>query len=135
MKLKTYPDLIPSLRSLLITIDKPYVIENVMGAPLFYPIRLNGLMFGLRVLRDRLFETSPWMLAPGLPKRPPGRLTADLGEYDRGQYGFVGIYGRGFNKEAGAQAMGIDWMTKAELTQAIPPAYTEWIGEQLLAML
>lgn len=132
---ETYPDLIAPLRALLVAIDKPYIIENVMGAPLLYPIRLNGLLFGLRVLRDRLFETSPWMLGPLLPKKPPGRNTTPNGEYDRGQYGFVCVAGNNFNGPVAAKAMGIDWMTRAELAQAIPPAYTEWIGRRMLEIL
>lgn len=128
---KIYPDLIAQTRELLKAIGKPYVIENVPGAPLINPIILNGAMFGLLVHRIRLFECSfeiPFFLMPQLPKpvemgRPvkPGDVIQPVGHFSGVSYA--------------AEQMGIDWMVGSELAQAIPPAYTYFIGRQLLAVL
>lgn len=128
------PNLIPAARDLLHKIGKPYVIENVVGASLVKPIRLCGLMFGLKVFRHRLFESNIPLPAPDHPYHNGYRVGRD---------GFVcccghGDAGRGRipsdhrNKASWQAAMGIDWMTMQEMSQAIPPAYTEFIGRQLL---
>jgi len=128
---KTYPDLISVTRTLLRATGKPYVIENVEGAPLINPILLCGVMFGLKVFRHRLFECSPWILAPGHPKHNGSTGT------HRYPYkpinGYIQVTGAGgnFTLEQGQKAMDIDWMNKEELAQAIPPAYTKWVGEQM----
>jgi DNA (cytosine-5)-methyltransferase 1 len=118
-------DSIPPTRELLARAEVPWVIENVVGAPLD-GITLCGTMFGLRmadggpVYRHRLFETTFFMLAPGHPKHfetivPGGRSM--------------------HRKQQTLQAVGVDWMSGREARQAIPPAYTEWIGRQLLASI
>jgi DNA (cytosine-5)-methyltransferase 1 len=133
---ETYPDLVQPTRILLMLANKPYVMENVVGAPVAHPILLCGLMFGLGVLRHRLFETMPWMLSPPHPRHPGGNLTNACDSYSTGETGFVCVAGNNFNRVAGTKAMGIDWkMTRKELAQAIPPAYTEYIGKQLLAAI
>lgn len=108
------------------------VIENVAEAPLVDPIQLCGSMFGLQVRRHRLFEVS-------FPCERP-TCTAAM---HRAQGPIVGVYGRPHGRagawpgmlpgtpESWSRAMGIDWMTPAELSQAIPPAYTEWIGRRI----
>lgn len=132
---KRHPDLVGPTRLLLMEFDKPWVIENVMGAPMRNAIVLCGLMFGLRVLRHRLFESSHLLLAPPHPKHPPGNLTDAGSKYSTGSQGFVCVAGHNFVRTAGAAAMQIDWMrTRAELANAIPPAYGEWIGRQLIAL-
>lgn len=132
---KEYALLIDVLRPLLKSGGKPYVIENVNGSPLENPVCLDGRLFGLRVLRKRLFECSFFLLAPELPKLPKRKLVADISEFDRGQYEFVGVYGQRFSVPAARKAMGIDWMTRTELAQAIPPEYTRFIGREILRIL
>ncbi len=132
---KSYALLIDAIRAELKIFGKPYVIENVSGAPLETPVILEGRMFGLKVLRKRLFECSPFLLAPPIPPLKKEKHTADISEFERGQYGFVGVYGQRFSVPVARAAMEIDWMTRAELAQAIPPAYTEFIGTQLMRIL
>jgi len=109
---------------------KPYVIENVREAPLNATLMLCGTMFNLGVIRHRYFEIYPiWlMLAP--PCNHNGSVKG--GEYVT----VAGHGGDGIAKySVWCEAMGIDWMTKTELTQAIPPAYTEFIGRRLLEVV
>jgi DNA (cytosine-5)-methyltransferase 1 len=134
---KQYTDLIAPTRDLLIASGKPWIIENVIGSPLGFGIFLCGRMFhGLRVYRHRRFETSFWLWQPD---HPPHRIRAGApgtkgGRGRKAHYmsgGFITITGN-----VGTycmDAMGIDWMTGRELSQAIPPTYTEWIGRQLLS--
>jgi DNA (cytosine-5)-methyltransferase 1 len=134
---QAHPKLIDPIRKRLIcTSPSPYVIENVEGAPLRDPVMLCGTMFpGLRVLRHRLFECSFPVGVPPHGKHPLvftyDKRKAHYGRLDQ-DTSFVQVTGGGnctvANKRA---AMGIDWMTGAELNEAIPPAYTEWIGNQL----
>ncbi len=134
-----YPLLIPELRDILINIGKPYVIENVPDAPLNNPLMLCGRMFGLRTHRHRAFETNPvvWF-APSLCDRArvkPKGSGKKLGQYYGMAAPLVTVAGHLFSLSAGSRAMGIDWMTKAELSEAIPPAYTQFIGSRLLECL
>jgi DNA (cytosine-5)-methyltransferase 1 len=114
-------------------------MENVEGAPVD-GITLCGQMFGLEwddgtpLYRHRLFESTEFMLAPGHPKHTKtlvsGRLLKGRARLNNGY-----VIGGHQNGLRAMGAMGIDWMTGNELSQAIPPAYTEWIGAQLLASL
>ena len=130
---KAYPALLPVIRGRLIESQTPWVIENVMGAPMQAAIILCGSMFGLAVQRHRQFE-SPWLsgMAPFacrhdyIPFTVCGNGTPSWQRKRTGRNQSVA--------ECRA-AMGIEWMTRAELSQAIPPAYTEWLGRQLLAAL
>jgi DNA (cytosine-5)-methyltransferase 1 len=132
---RDHPDLITPTRELLRTMGKPFVIENVPGAPLHDPTILRGMMFGLMVERIRLFETTfpvPFVLSPTRSGKfaKMGRV-AKPGEY-------IHVAGKGGARGTASQwaeAMGIDWMSVAELAQAIPPAYTEYIGRQLIEVL
>jgi DNA (cytosine-5)-methyltransferase 1 len=125
--------LIDPTRDLLRRIGKPYVIENVPGAPLIHPLRLSGPMFGLGVIRTRLFESSVLLLAPDIPD-PQGGTNSHRG-YSRGAK-YVTVGGHNYNVSEGRIAMGIGWsFTREELNQAIPPAYTAFIGAQLLNFL
>lgn len=126
-----YPRLIEPIRTLLNTVELPYVIENVEGAPLHSPVVLCGSMFGLGVerghlRRHRLFECSFETDAPPACNH----VGPAVGVYGHG--GHSGKHRMLYKAEA-MVAMGIDWMTRDEMTQAIPPAYSEWIGTQLLA--
>ncbi len=138
-----HPDLVAECRRLLDTAGKPWVIENVPNSPLRRPLVLCGLIFGLKVIRHRLFESSFLMMQPEHRRHPTGLSTGTLttkrggtgNGYSTGAHGLVCVAGNNFVREAGAAAMGIDWMTRKELAQAIPPAYTEFVGKNLLAAL
>ena len=119
-----------------------YVIENVEGSPLINPLTLCGTMFGLPLRRHRLFESNPQIYFPPTQCNHWGTVA-------HGQ--FAAVYARGGKgprhgagiREAGPvagaptweDAMVIDWMTVKELSQAIPPAYTEYIGKELMKVL
>ena len=125
-------DLVADTADRLVLNGRPYVIENVPGAPL-QGVVLCGSTFGLGVRRHRIFESNVWLAGPGPCRhREQGR---PIGVYhvlgDEIPHG-----GRTARTLDEAQrAMGIDWMAWAELKEAIPPAYTEWIGRQLLTAL
>ena len=135
-----WPRLIEPVREMFIRSGLPYVIENVEGAPLINPVVLCGTMFpGLRVLRHRLFEAN-FLMAQPPDKKHPKVHTFDKRKSHYGKTNewsdFVQVTGGGNCSVAAARAaMGIDWMTKNELNEAIPPAYTEFVGKQLLLHL
>jgi DNA (cytosine-5)-methyltransferase 1 len=131
-----HPDLIaPTRRAIMECGPPPYVIENVMGArrEMLNPYRLCGSSFGLGVQRHRLFETNFPMMVP-----PCAHTSAGVPVY--GKLDGRRLWTRADGSELraprelsdGAIAMGIDWMEWGELTQAIPPAYTQHIGEYLM---
>lgn len=138
-------NLIPPTRRVLRATGLPWVIENVPGAPLIDPITLCGSSFGLGVQRHRLFESSVELSAPacdhrGQAARSPGYpvLRYHSGVPVVTMSPVVGVYGRGQGlgpgeKQLWETAMGIDWMTRDQLAQAIPPCYTQFIGYQLKA--
>ncbi len=129
-----HPDLVDPCRDMLAESGVPWVIENVMGAPLRNPVMLCGTMFeGLRVYRHRNFEASPAIYWPPQHYQHPER-PAEVGRKVP-LHGWMTVAGHFSDVKAASRAMGIDWMTRDELRQAIPPAYTEWIGAQLLASL
>ena len=133
---RDYPKQIPVVRELLQISGLPYVIENVEGAPLENPFILCGSMFGLDVRRHRLFESNVVILTPScmhdvqtgrfrtLDSRRSEKLACVVGVH--GHLNYAGEF------DLRCKAMGIDWMTNSELTQAIPPAYCEFIGHQLI---
>ncbi len=138
-----WPDLVDATRSILEATGTPWVIENVEGAPMRSPVVLCGTMFpGLRVIRHRLFESS-------FPITPPPHIShrehplCHTLDKRKSHYGktcewadFVSVNGGGNCSIAAARdAMGIDWMVKREINEAIPPAYTEYVGRQLLKHL
>lgn len=152
---KQHADLIPPTQALLDQIGKPWIIENVVGAPLGNAIMLCGTMFDLgtgdaELRRHRMFASSHLMLAPKCRHRCREVVGVYVGHVrNRRRTRTIGVYGEGcrdsrrkhdkafpdFTVEQGREAMGIDWMTLAELSQAIPPAYTEYLGKQLLAVV
>lgn len=137
----TYADFIPQTRAAFQASGRPYVIENVVGAPLENPVLLCGSMFGLgaggyRLERHRLFETNiPVLTSPCQHDQRP--VIGVYGNKARCRRRGNGIPSMGTNlpKALGEQAMGIDWMTINGLSEAIPPAYTRFLGEQLLSHL
>jgi len=135
-----WPRLIDPIRDMLNATGLPWVIENVEGAPLRNPVVLCGTMFpGLRVLRHRLFEANFPITAPPHGKHPKvhtfDKRKSHYGKTDD-MVDFVQVTGGGNCSIAAAKdAMGITWMNKGELNEAIPPAYTKLIGAQLMEYL
>jgi DNA (cytosine-5)-methyltransferase 1 len=139
---RSYPGLLGPTRDALIRLGAPWVIENVEGSPMGPPygvheaVMLCGTMFALKTLRHRLFEASfPLVPFPLHPKHPLVR-THDRRKKHGGRkdIDFVAVYGGNVSGSEGAAAMGIDWMVgRGEVSQAIPPAYTEYVGRQLVA--
>lgn len=133
---KDHPLLIEATRQALISEGKPYVIENVPGSPLINPIQLCGSSFALLVQRHRFFESSIWFLAPPCCHAWQTSDKPALHRHQGVTSRVVGCYGngrgQGDNLALWSKAMGIDWMTRRELAQAIPPAYTQFIGKQLI---
>jgi DNA (cytosine-5)-methyltransferase 1 len=146
-----HPDFLESTRVLLSTLSVPYVIENVPGAPLLAPLQLCGSEFGLKAAdvdgvqlalrRHRLFESSVWLMGAG------GCIHDDTlvgGSYKGVHAKYRRPEGRDEPSRKGGYTpavhvrgalMEIDWMNEHELAQAIPPAYTEFIGRQLIEAL
>ncbi len=125
-----HPRLIEWTRNLLMGALLPYVIENVVGAPLINPFELCGAMFGLQVYRHRIFESSRTVKIPNHPShnaplRKMGRPPRD-GD-------FMHVVGNFSGVNQARKAMDIDWMVRDELREAIPPAYSEYIGCCVLA--
>ena len=106
-----------------------YVIENVPGAPLRTPLILCGSSFGLKVRRHRLFESPVSLVAPPCLHKEQGR---PVGVYHRMGDSIPHGGRTASNIGEGQEAMGIDWMPWFELKEAIPPAYTKWIGRQIM---
>lgn len=143
---KDHPDLIGPTRELLKATGLPYVIENVPGAPLIDAVRICGSMLGLgancrdgkwrQLRRHRFFESNVPLMAP--------RCTHEgepVGVYGNGGGQQKTVWNGGRNrgymatKAEAEEALGIDWMIKTELSNSIPPAYTEMIGAQLMALV
>ena len=121
-------DLIPETRAALIESGKPYIIENVPGSPLTNPIQLCGSSFALKVRRHRLFESNMALVGSICDHKSQGRP--------------IGVYGslndeipKGGKTAAtideARNAMGISWAIWTELVEAIPPAYTKYLGGQI----
>lgn len=127
------PDLLEPTRQLLIEIGKPYVIENVVGAPLHDPVQLCGSSFGLKVRRHRLFESNLTLQGSVCDHKAQGRP--------------IGVYGSMNDQipnggrtatsiEQAREAMGVDWaMRWVDLVEAIPPIYSKFIGLQIREQL
>ncbi len=136
-----WPKLIEPIRERLERVDVPWVIENVEGAPLRNPVRLCGTMFDLLVLRHRLFESNVELC---VDKKCDHWGTVADGDF-AAVYAFGGKghrHGRDAEgrrlRDPGSKegpdwgvAMGIDWMGKKEMSEAIPPAYAEYLGLQV----
>jgi DNA (cytosine-5)-methyltransferase 1 len=128
-----WPDLIDPMREKLINSGCLYTIENVEGAPLNPTVTLCGTMFpGLRVLRHRMFEANFPIEQPIHGKHPKvhtfDKRKSHFGKTDE-NIDFVQVTGGGnCTLAAASSAMGIDWMQKGEINEAIPPAYSKYIG-------
>lgn len=130
-----HPDYLRAVREAFTMIGKPWIIENVPGAPLIDPVELCGCMFdGLRTYRPRLFESGSGVVLPQPTHRPHIARTAKMGR-PPAEGEFMHVVGNFSGVESARSAMDIDWMVRDELREAIPPAYTEFIGHQLGARL
>ena len=163
-----HSDMLTPTRAVLKTMDVPYVIENVPGAPMDGAyVQLCGSMFGLgtgdaELRRHRLFELGGfYLLTPRCQHYARNLVIGVYGGHGRDRRRTVGVYGDGngrdyrkhpatvgvhgnaggssvrdgtqqFSTDERREAKGIDWMTGDELSQAIPPAYTEFIGAELI---
>lgn len=126
---REHPDYVGHVRTMFKATGRPYVIENVEGAPLRDPVTLCGAMFGLRTYRHRIFESNAPLSAPEHPEHVA--KTTKMGRTPRpGE--FMHVVGNFSGVAQAREAMGIDWMTRDELREAIPPAYTEHLGRQLI---
>lgn len=137
---RLHPMLILATRQAMQKVNKPYIIENVKGArfELDNPIMLCGTMFDLKVIRHRYFECDPplWF--------PPGQCVCSMlythsghgqtSSFDNGATAIC-VVGNDFKVKDAKIAMDINWMTGKELAQAIPPAYTEWLGLEMRKLL
>lgn len=134
---RQYVNLIPQTRELLQQTGLPYVIENVQGAEVRRDLTLCGEMFGLDVIRHRYFEcTFPVVQPPHVKHR--GRVKGwRHGKCYEGVY--YGVWGEGGGKGTVAEwqkAMGIDWTdNRKSIAEAIPPAYTAYVGGQFREVL
>lgn len=141
---KVYPDLLPSVRELLIESGKPYVIENVPEAPIRHDLKIDGRTFiELRVIRLRSFEFADILL----PMFPIRRKIKGKGTCKNGD--MMTVAGKGLNRgqlpykhhtgtytEQRKHAMAIDWAKKLkEVNEAIPPQYTTFIMEHIAAQI
>ena len=137
---EAYPRLVEPVRKMLQLSGLPWVIENVEGSPLIDPVVLCGTMFPtLRVIRHRLFESNIYIPQPHhIPHLSHPRVhTLDKRKSHYGKTcewtDFVQVTGGGNCTIAAARdAMGINWMSKKEINESIPPAYTEYVGRWMM---
>ena len=141
-----HTDTLTPMRARLIEHGAPWVIENVPGAPMRRDVVLCGSQFGLGVRRHRWFEMS-WPYFALLPPCSHPRETivsvfggGALGPTPRGGRSVDGKHTtmqsrRHVTHDVASAAMGIDWMSRDELSLSIPPAYTEHIGRQLIGAI
>ena len=139
-----HPRLIAPTRVRLVAAGVPYAIENVENArrEMLRTVRLCGSMFGLPIDRHRYFEVGPepLMFAPAMCNHERYPVLVGAGTTNAGKLGPIAPSGSTrrrsgrfeWSAEETAIGMGIDWMTRKEMDEAIPPAYTEWLGTQLL---
>ena len=145
-----HPDLIEPTRDALVASGKPWVMENVVGAPLIDPIKLSGQHFNmtaqdvdgvpLKLVRNRLFESNIPLAVPESFHRNAHIQTASV--YGAGG-GWTPRHRDNPDRRGGyiphtdviKRLLGIDWMTKHEMSQSIPPVFTEWVGRQLAAFI
>lgn len=126
----SYPDLVDPIRKRLVQVDVPYIIENVVGAPLINPLMLCGTMFNLLVIRHRLFETNPPIYFPPATCAHQRKSIA-VGRMPDREKNYITIAGHFADMEFAKEAMGIDWMNREELAEAIPPAYSYFLATEI----
>lgn len=126
-----YPSLIAATRAKLKAWGGPYIIENVVGAPLENPVMLCGAMFGLATYRHRIFESNIALAVPPHPKH--ATPTSKAGHWKPGT--LISVAGNCAPMSMAREAMGMDWTTRAELVEAIPPAFSLFLGRQIIQTL
>lgn len=135
---KDEPRLIGPLRKELQACGRPWVIENVIGAQPYMNVSLVlcGSMFGLPIPRHRIFESSELLVQPAHPKcRGIAKRYAETKGWEHRDMTVTGKGRHAGTAERWKEIMGIDWgMTQHQLAEAIPPQYTRYIGEQILAL-
>lgn len=142
-------DLLTPIRAALLELGMPYIIENVPGAPMHDYMTLCGSEFGLvapdtdgellQLRRHRQFESSVFLMGAGGCRHLPGVQTGSVMGHGGGwPASYKARLGGGYtpHRKVCATLMGIDWkMTAREQSESIPPAYTEFLGRQLLEAL
>ena len=135
-----HPDMISDTREALEATGLPYVIENVQDArpELRDPVRVCGTGLGLPLRRHRLFESNVPLEGVGCRHDLYTEPKYWTGWRPKGEHRLstvVQVYGNAGGREHWPAAMGIDWMTAKEMSEAIPPSFSEHIGRQLVAYL
>ncbi len=137
---KKYPNLIKRTRELLVKLGLPYVIENVPQAPIRKDLMLCGEMFGIRVIRHRHFEIKGFQVLQPEHIKHRG-LCINSNNHKKGYHRrpdgyYVTVTGKDMGAKIYREAMGIDWMKKLKnITEAVPPAYAEYIGRQFIEQM
>lgn len=121
-------DLIPQTRAALIESGKPYIIENVMGSPLIDPVMLCGSAFNLKVRRHRIFESNIKLIGSKCDHKLQGR---PIGIYGSLRDEIPGGGKTATSIEEAREAMEMPWAIWTELVEAIPPAFTKYLGDQV----
>lgn len=131
---REHPDLIAPTRAALTATGRPWVIENVPGSPLNDAVELCGAMFALRTYRHRLFEAGGGFAfdAPAHPAHTA--RNAKMGRPVRDGE-FIHVVGNFSNVALAREVMGMPWATRDELREAIPTAYTRFVGTHLMTHL
>jgi len=133
---KTYDCYIARIREKLKAWGGNYIIENVMGAPLINPVRLCGSAFGLQVRRHRIFESNVPLVGVDCrhDEQPEPIDVSGTGARRKGARldGKGGNSRKPLNLKQAQEAMGMDWTDRKHLSQAIPPAYAEYLARQIL---
>lgn len=128
-----HPDLIDTVREKLEAWGGPWIMENVVGAPMRNPTTVCGLALGLKVKRHRLFESNLFLMCPPCPSHDQDYYVIFGHEVRNRRHGQAA--GRKNKIKEGRAAMGIDWMTRGELSEAIPPAYAEFLMRQVVRII
>lgn len=129
---REHPDLIAPMRAAMIDSGKPYIIENVVGAPLNDPIELCGAMFGIHTYRHRIFESNLNLTPPVHPPHQAPTVKMGRALNDGDWYHAVGNFS---NVPYIRRDLNLPWMSRDGLRESIPPAYAEHLGRQTLALI
>jgi DNA (cytosine-5)-methyltransferase 1 len=129
-----HPDYVTAIRAAFQLIGKPWVIENVPGAPLNDPVELCGAMFGLETYRHRLFETFPNRWGRWRSPHHPEHVakTTKMGRAPKPDE-YMHVVGNFSGVDRAREVMDMHWANRDGLREAIPPVYAEFIGRQIIA--
>ena len=143
VKKHAYIAVLPEIRVRLIASGLPWVIENVVGAPMAQGVLICGTALGLNVRRHRLFDSSHFLYPPGQCCHSLDNVNAyghSAWNYHKRDEEYRHWHRHTANQTpvsivVARRAFGVPWMKRDEIAECIPPAYTEWIGQQLLNIL